>query len=250
MSTDFIVPTFNLDFMKVTGFEVDVVGAAIEGGRNLMGESISILMTGGGIVKASYDCLIGDPEQYEYVNWLGARCNGSHRYINVPIRTDFAGPFQKIGGRPAPFITGIPHSDGSLFSDDSGYSQSTVWGRLRAPAGVNAGQLDIEVVGATRNIRWSDWFAIYHETKGWRAYRTWEQSDPVDTTVVLPGHSYPAKRYTVAISPTLRETSSTFTRIEFARPRFVAKFPSDFTLPFKSDLNNMDRPTIRFTEAF
>lgn len=245
------LPTLDIDFLKATGFEFDVVGSSIEGGRNAYGETISIGITGGGLVRGSYDFVIHTPEQVEMINQLGARLNSSTRFINVPIRSDFAGAFPVVDGKPAPFITGIPHSDGALFSDGAGYSQATVWGRIREPAGLNAGQIVMEIVGNTRNLRLSDWFSIYHhERKGWRSYRYWESSEPEVVTVVTGGNSYPGQRYTLSIEPALRAAVSTFTPIEFARPRFVAKFPVDFTLPFRADLLNMDRPTVQFVEAF
>lgn len=245
------LPTLDIDFLKATGFEFDVVGGSIEGGRNAVGETISIGITGGGLVRGSYDFVVYEPEQIEYVNWLGARLNSSTRFINVPIRSDFAGPFPLVNGKPSPTITGIPHSDGSLFSDDSGYSQSTVFGRFAQAAPVNAGQIVIDVVGASRRLRWSDWFSVYHaERKGWRAYRYWEASEPVNVTVAIEGASFPAQRYTFAIAPALRAAVSAGDRIEFARPRFVGKFPSDFTLPWRADVLHMDRPTIQFAEAF
>lgn len=245
------LPTLNIDFLKATGFEFDVVGSSIEGGRNAYGETISIGITGGGLVRGSYAFIVHEPEQIEYINWLGARLNSSTRFINVPIRSDFVGPFPVVDQDPAPFIIGIPHSDGALFSDEAGYSQATVWGRVRGATALNAGKMEIEIVGNTRDLRWSDWFSIYHGTKkGWRAYRYWEASEPEAVTVVTGGVSYPGQRYTLSIAPALREYVPHATPIEFARPRFVAKFPVDFTLPFRADLLNRDRPTVQFVEGF
>src|SRR5690606_15584168 len=65
------LPTLDIDFLKATGFEFDVVGSSIEGGRNAYGETISIGITGGGLVRGSYDFVIHTPEQVEMINWLG-----------------------------------------------------------------------------------------------------------------------------------------------------------------------------------
>lgn len=247
------LPTLELCLVRPTAYSFDVQGAAIEGGRNSLGEPISIGMTGGGVVAAEYNgCVIKGAEANEYVNWLGARLNGSHRFINVPIVSDLSGPFPLVNDNPRPTIGGITHDDGALFSDGAGYSQATVWGRIREPAALNAGQIVMEIVGNRRNLRWSDWFSIYHhEKKGWRAYRYWEASEPESVTVVTGGHSYPGQRYTLSIAPALRAAVSTFTPIEFARPRFCARFPSDFTLSW--DFQRRLSPTFRsipFIEAF
>ncbi len=235
-------PTLEADFLAPVRTSFDVTGSAIDGGRNGLGETLAIEMSGGGVVSATYeDCMIKNPEHYEYVNWLGARLNGGFRFINVPIITDWFGPFPKLPKLPTPIIRGIPHSDGSLFTDTSGYSQATVYGEVIEDAALNAGILKMKVYGLSRPLRWSDWFSIYHVSRGWRAYRYWD---------VLAVTDEAAPVYTLAISPPLREATAAGTRVEFARPRFVAKFKSDFTLPSVVEAFFVTRQAIQFVEAF
>lgn len=232
------VPTLEANFLAPVSVSVDVLGSSISGGRNGQGESQTIEMSGGGLLTSTYtDCKLTEPEQYEYVNSLGARLNGGFRYINVPIITDWYGPF--AGKKP--IIGGIPHSDGSLFSDTSGYSQASVYGEITAAASLNAGIIKMRVYGLSRPLRWSDWFSIYHETKGWRAYRYWE---------VLDATAEANPVYTLALSPPLREAVTVGTRVEFARPRFVAKFKDGFTLPSIVEAFFVTQQTIQFSEAF
>lgn len=236
------LPTLEANFLKPVKTTFDVQGSALEGGRNGNGESISMEMTGGGIVTATYDdCLIKDKQQFEYVNMLGARLNGSFRYINVPIITDWFGPFPTIGGLPTPIVSGIPHSDGSFFDDGSGYSQATVYGETTSDAALNAGIINMRVFGLDRPLRWSDWFSIYHPTKGWRAYRYWQVISKTDEENPV---------YSLAISPPLREAVASGTRVEFARPRFVGKFPASFTLPSVVEAFFVTQQSIQFVEAF
>lgn len=240
MSRMLNLPTLDIDALKVRGVMADVVGSSIAGGRNSSGGGISIEMAGGGSVTAGYECIIHKPEQHEMINALAARMNGSFRYINAVIRTDFWGAFPIIRGESKPIVGGILHSDGSPFSDDAGYSQTTVHGEIRQDAALNAGVITMQVFGARRPLRWSDWFSIYHLTKGWRAYRYWE----------VRGRTYDeSPTYELAISPPLREALTEGTRVEFARPRFVAKFPDGFTLPWQADLNHIATPTIQFVEV-
>lgn len=236
-------PTLEANFLAPVRTTFDVTGSSIDGGRNGMGEGQSIEMSGGGIVTAAYeDCKIKDPEHYEYVNWLGARLNGGFRFINVPIITDWFGPFPKMGRLSTPIVSGIPHSDGSYFDDGSGYSQATVYGEVTEPAELNAGVIKMRVHGLSRPLRWSDWFSIYHPTKGWRAYRYW------DVIARTDGSDY--SDYTLAIAPPLREAVTVGTRVEFARPRFVAKFKADFTLPSVVEAFFVTQQAIQFVEAF
>jgi len=236
------VPTLAADFLGPASVSVDVLGSSISGGRNGVGESQTIEMSGGGLLTATYtDCKLTQPEQYEYVNWLGARLNGGFRYINVPIITDWFGPFPKIRKLAAPYASHIPHSDGALFSDTSGYSQATVYGEITEAANLNAGIIEMRVYGLARPLRWSDWFSIYHPTKGWRAYRYWE-------VISVTAGDNPV--YRLAIAPPLREAVTVGTRVEFARPRFVAKFKDGFTLPSVVEAFFVTQQTIQFSEAF
>ncbi|KQV33147.1 MULTISPECIES: hypothetical protein [unclassified Rhizobium] len=246
------LPTLEANFLAPLKTTFDVVGSSIEGGRSATGETVSMEMSGGGIVTATYDdCKIRDEEQFEYINMLGARLNGSFRFINVPIPTDWFGPFPIINKIRRPIITGIPHSDGSYFDDGSGYSQTTVWGKITASAALNAGIVRMRVYGLSRPLRWSDWFSIYHPTKGWRAYRYWEVLDRYsDGTETIDGTPTPYQEYLLAIAPPLREAVTSGTRVEFARPRFVARFPAGFTLPSVIEAFFVTQQSIQFTEAF
>lgn len=237
------LPTLDANFLAPTRTTVDVLGSSIDGGRNGAGEGLEIEMSGGGMLASTYeDCKIQEKQHFEYVNWLGARFNGGFRFLNVPIITDWFGPFPSVGKIPTPSVSGIPHSDTALFSDGSGYSQSTVWGEITQAAALNAGIIKMRVYGLARPLRWSDWFSIYHTGgKGWRAYRYW------DVLSVTAGTN---PVYTLAISPPLREAVAVGTRVEFARPRFAAKFKSGFTLPSVSEAFFVTQQTIQFSEAF
>ncbi|MEZ2220769.1 hypothetical protein [Rhizobium sp. RCC_161_2] len=236
-------PTVPIMYLRPTRASFDVIGNSIDGGTNSIGESIDIEIGGGGRVVCAYErCVLqgDDTERHEVINWLGARMNGGFRFANVPIINDGIGPFPIINGKRRPIISGIPHSDGSLFSDDSGYSQATVYGMITANAVVGAGVVQMQVFGAARPLRWSDWFSIYHPTKGWRAYRYWEvQSVSADANPI----------YTLAIGPALRQAITVGTRVELARPMCCMKFPKGVTLPWDFEANYQSRPTLQFTEA-
>lgn len=244
------LPTLDIDFLKARGFGFDTVGGSIDGGRNGLGQTISIEMTGGPLLVCDYACVVHTREQHEYLNWLAARCNGSFRFVNVPIRSDWMGPFPVIGGRPTPIVSGIPHSDGSLFADGAGYSQVTVFATFGEPAALNAGRIVIHVYGAARQLRLSDWMATYHAAKGWRAWRYWETSEPDAVTETFDGVELTGSRYTLSIDVPLREAVTAGQPIELARPRCAMKFPAGFTLRWQSDLVQMDEPQLRFEEAF
>ncbi|WP_426235877.1 hypothetical protein [Pararhizobium sp. DWP1-1-3] len=235
-------PTVPIQYLRPTRASFDVVGSAMDGGRNGLGQSISIEMSGGGLVTATYErCVLqgDDMERHEVINWLGARGNGSFRFFNVPIINDGIGPFPVINGKRRPIIGGIPHSDGALFSDTSGYSQASVYGEITEV--VHSGIIKMRAFGLARPLRWSDWFSIYHPTKGWRAYRYWDVIDKTDEENPI---------YTLAMAPPLREAVTVGTRVELARPMCVMKFPAGFTLPWDYEAWYQSRPSLQFVEAF
>lgn len=244
-------PTLNLGILKPRGFSIDTKGGGFEGGRNGLGESITISLTGGPILTVSYrDCFVQNAYEHQYINRMAARLNGSYRFINVPIMTDYLGMFPYIQGNWRPYTGAIPHSDGSFFSDGSGYSQARVFGTVETNAALNAGVLVINVYGALRDLAVSDWFSIYHSTKGHRAYRYWDCSEPIDVVRVVDGESLAMKQYTLYLDRPLRQAVTAGQRIELARPRCVMKFPADFTLPWEAEDFWISRPTLEFTEAF
>ncbi|WP_311272173.1 MULTISPECIES: hypothetical protein [unclassified Rhizobium] len=238
------LPTVPIMYLRPTRASFDNPGSSIDGGTNGLGEAISMETSGGGIVTATYErCVLqaDDTERHEVINWLGARGNGSFRFFNVPIINDGIGPFPIINGAKRAIINGIPHSDGSLFSDTSGYSQATVWGEITEAAALNAGIIKMKVYDAARPLRWSDWFSIYHETKGWRAYRYWDVLDKTDDA---------DPTYTLAIAPPLREAVTVGQRVELARPMCAMKFAAGSTLPWDYNGFYEARPSLNFVEAF
>jgi hypothetical protein len=237
-------PMFPVDFLRPTRASFDNIGNSIDGGVNGVGESITSELAGGGMITATYERMVlqGPDERHEVINWLGARLNGGYRFINVPIVNDKIGAFPIINGAVRPIVSGIPHSDGSYFDDGSGYSQATVYGEITAQAGLRAGIISVRVYGASRTVfRWSDWFSIYHDVKGWRAYRSWDLLSVTDETNPV---------YQIAISPPLRQAVSVGTRVELARPTCVMKLRRGETVPWDYEGWYQSRPSINFVEAF
>ncbi|NTG48571.1 hypothetical protein G6M04_14355 [Agrobacterium rhizogenes] len=236
-------PTVPIMYLRPTRASFDVIGNSIDGGTNSTGESISIEIGGGGRVTATYErCVLqgDDTERHEVINWLGARMNGGFRFANVPIINDGIGPFPIMSGKRRPFVAAVPKANGTLFDVGTTYSEATVYAVITANAVVGAGVIQMQVFGAERPLRWSDWFSIYHPTKGWRAYRYWEvQSVSADANPI----------YTLAIGPALREAITVGTKVELAQPQCVMKFPKGFTLPWDYEAWYQSRPTLQFTEA-
>lgn len=238
------LPTLAVDFLKPLRRDFDTPGGGLSGGRNSYGQGLTAEFSGGPVVVGAYEeCSVQSPEEHEYASWVAARCNGRFRFVNVPIKTDWEGPFARdLRGFPQVAVK-TTHSDGTTFSDGSSYWQPTVWGEITEGAALNAGIVKLQLFGAGRLLRHTDWFSIYHEDKGWRAYRYWEVRD-IDN----PEAESPV--YTLALEIPLREAVAVGQRAEFARPRCAMKFPDGFTLKVPAEGFWMSSPTLRFTEAF
>lgn len=246
-------PTLDVDFIKPQSMVFDVAANVIDGGRNMLNEGISIEATGGGFVTASYkNCYVQQPQEHSYANWLAARLNGSFRFINVPLKTDWQGPFPIFDRFPAMYVTAVPNANGTLIDTGEGYTETTVFGQVLADAASNAGQISIRLFGAPRLIQWSDWFSIYHSAaRGWRAYRNWDVISVSDEgSLGGEGALQKYRDYVLAIQPTLRAAVTAGTRVEFVRPRFVAKLAAGARVLSEVQGFWQSSPTLQFTEAF
>jgi hypothetical protein len=244
------LPTLSSMFMYPQRMAFRVEGYGIDGGRNGDGDSAAIDFSGGGRIVGSYEeCVIQQPAQHNYINWLAALLDGSTRCINVPIIADWIGPFPlDAQGNPQSIIGGISHSDGTFFNDDTGYSQSTVGATFESAAAQNAGQITVNIFGGVE-LLFSTWMSTYHATRGWRAWRYFEKTAPVIVTRTFNGFPQQARQYVLSITPPLREAVVAGQQIELTRPKFVGRFPRGFSLDWSSEGWWQARPTIQFVEA-
>lgn len=234
---DFSSPVLPIDRLNPRSFRVHIAGQGIEGAKNGNGYATSTDFSGGGSIAMSMEVQGADGLEHELISWIDARLNGSFRFMNVPILNDRSGLFPLVNGLP---FTTEPHTDGQYHDDGEGYSVPSVYGEVTEDAPLNAGILSLNVYGAARELRHSDWFAIYSDQRGWRAYRYWK----------VLSRSLDGISYRVAISPALRAAVTAGTRVEFVRPMCVMKFPSGFTAPWEVSGKWVSRPIIEFVEAF
>jgi hypothetical protein len=229
---------YDVDLLPPGQISVDVIGAAIEGGRSLSGVTGSIDMSGGGLVRLEYShIMVSTPQQTRYWNKLAAFLRGGVNKIIVPIMNDIAYPYpgDVKHNRPptgGPFWIGPP-----FYAHDATRYQwfdatvSDAWAQ-------NAGTIDIQTVDnrfdsvhRDKNpltLEGGEWFGINHgETKEYRAHRITE----IDSVVTLSADS-PTRVWTVGISPPLRAAASDGKGLQFFRPRCIMGLPPDETMPW------------------
>lgn len=122
--------------------------------------------------------------------------------------------------KPATYTTGIPHSDGSLFSDGSGFSQENELITFNADAALRATTVQLNINYGVLSA--GNCFSVYTATQGWRLYEI-RRIFPVSGTV-----------WNAEIRPPLREAVSAGTLLESALPRCTMRLDQssdmDFTL--------------------
>lgn len=104
----------------------------------------------------------------------------------------------------------IPHGDGALFSDGSGYAQPVIDVKANAAAALRAVSLDLNLVNCASLVG-GEVFSIGHATFGPRMYE-------IGTVTPLGGAFY-----RVTFNPPLREAVTAGTVIEFDEPRCTMK---------------------------
>ncbi len=214
-----------------------LVTTAIGGGVSLSGMTSSADISGGGIITVEYsDIQLVDASKanLRYWSWLAAITAGGKRPIAVPFMTDL---FQ-----PGTFASGsTPFSDGSYFSDGSGFAVPGISGKVLAAAASGSATLQVSIEGG--ELFGGEWFSIKHPTKGYRAYC-------VETVSAPFGVSGESKSYTITFRPTLREAVTIGTDITYSRPMCLMRV--DPSTPIETDLEAYWRgsSSVKFVEYF
>jgi hypothetical protein len=124
----------------------------------------------------------------------------------------------------------VPHSDGTFFSDGSGYVGATVEATL-------ASGIAARSVSAVVNIAYGGTLQPgQHFSIGERGYRL--------RTVVYVDNNTAA----ITFRPPLREAASAGTRLEFDDPVVRMKLASDTEMDLELQLRRFGRPTVNFVE--
>lgn len=234
----------SLELLPPGEMSVDMIGAGVEGGRNLLGYPQAIDMTGGGIVGVRYDAIMptnAHPRALLYLSRLGAKLNSGTNNIDVPLLIDAITPV--IGsedGIPSAVLEDQAFSDDTEFTDGTSYGEPLVWANIEEAAALNAGAISIRV-SKGRTLYGGEWFSINHPTKGHRAYRITDvDSDTADGDDVV---------YSVGIRPTLREEVAGEEECRFVRPLCRMRLAPGKTIPFNVKEWWIANGSLEFIEA-
>lgn len=135
-----------------------------------------------------------------------------------------------------PVITGIPHSDNALFSDGSGYSQSTIKVTAQSSLGLRAtsATLAIEKAGTLKR---GMFFSVYDGMRP-SMYMLTKPPEVEGSTA------------TVRFLPPLRSPVSAGDEVDFADPKLVMNLASPDAGELALDMGRWGRPSIELQESW
>lgn len=162
-------------------------------------------------------------QRYATLLWRAVRqiCNGGANRIVVPRNDALFRPWPDGANE----YESIPHSDGTLFSDGTGYYQPVIDVETYGDAELRDTTLYLQLNYCGELIG-GESFSINHPTMGWRLYEigTVEYVDDTHAKVTF--------------NPPLREDVPAGTQIEFDRPRCVMQLKAP---------NSMDLTVVPWT---
>ena len=169
--------------------------------------------------------------------WRAVRniCDGGVAGIVVPRNDALFRPWPSglAQGTPAP----IPHSDGSLFSDGTGYYQSTIAVQAAAPAALRDTAMAFNLFRCG-DLLGGESFSILHATMGWRMYEIGTVNMVNQTQAV------------VTFRPPLREDTPAGADIEFDRPRCLMRLAQTGSMDLTVVPWTGNNPNVDFVEHF
>lgn len=207
----------------------------------MSGIASSVDLSGGGIVSIKYSNIQlrnATGQSLRYWSNLASRHNGGQRGILVPLLTDFYAPLA-TGVAPVQFVR---HSDGSPFSDGSGYGQPSISAIAVGAAAVNAAAMTIKIItGGTLNG--GEWFEIAHPTKLNRVYN-------VTDILSFAPNADGSVNYSVLIRPTLREAITAGVTVNFYRPKCYMRIAPGSAISADIEKFWYATPEVTFIEKF
>lgn len=239
------VPNFPRLLLRERSHSWNLVGVASTPGQTAQSVAPIIRSDGGGFWSCSMsDVSLSahgtakgrDRQKFSTLLWRAVRqiCDGGVNAIVVPRNDALVRPWPAgvAQGNPA----SIPHSDGSLFDDGSGYYQPTIDVTCGA-AELRDVSLDLTLIYCG-SLQGGEAFSILHETMGWRLYEI--------ATVVYTDDTHA----TVTFMPPLREDVTSGTQVEFDRPCCTMRLANPGSMNLTVQPWTFNSASVDFVEGF
>lgn len=207
------------------GTETYIERRTISGGTALSGDETLIGTDGGGRIAVEMsDFDLDEPEVAIAWDAIDAYMDGGLRAMIVPLCDAVH--------QPAFYFDGVPHSDGTPFSDETLYDTPGTDVSLSSDAALRATIIQIDITALNGNPL--GWFSIDHATWRHRCYKVAEILAQTSTTA------------TISIRPPLREATTAGASLDFDEPRCVMRIDGDMRAP--RTMGYADGQALRFVE--
>lgn len=221
--------------LRPTGGAPKPTARSVGGGVSLTGLE-QVVQSDAGFWRLTMDgVVINNNDRVTVWNAISGILNGRIGTALVPALLNGTAPFPVVSGQVRLTTYGaIPHSDGTLFSDGTGYRQPVIIAEL---------DTGISLRGTTATIRVSYGDALgggQHFSVNERLFRilraTNARADGSDTL------------YDVTLWPPAREAVLAGTALEFDRPMFRARLASDDAMDADFGLMKFASPSVEWVE--
>lgn len=221
---------FPRKLLRESSHDWNIVGNTATAGQT-NSASVDVRSDGGGFWSASLnDIQFWDQADARLWRAIRQLCNGGVVPIVVPRNDEICAPF------PVPPYGDIPHSDGSILDDGSGYYQSVIDVQCHGGASLRATSMVLKL-NFCSPLQGGESFSIQHETFNWRLYEI-ATAIPIDDTYT-----------TITFNPPLREQIVDGERIEFDRPRCTMKLANAGAMDLNFTTWPFSNASVKFIES-
>lgn len=216
----------------------ELMGTTIGSGQTASGAMPVTRLDGGGRWKATFSEVgLWSADHLRTWRALAAVCDGGAQPVVFQNRESAeTAPWPLVGGQIVTSFPVVGHSDGSLFSDGTGYASNVINAKSKNAAALRATSMTV-AMNAGGQLRGGEHFSIDHPEMRWRMYRVRSAVDNGDGT------------FAITFRPPLREAIAAATELEFDHPRCVMRLASPDAMDATLEDVFFGRPSIALIEA-
>lgn len=149
----------------------ELQGSLIQGGQAASGIMPVARLDGGGMWKAALGVVrMWTADQRRSWRAFSAICDGGVQPVAVHVRETFDGPFPTVGGSVYYGEDDVNFSDGSLFSDGSGFHSGAINAYTVGSSNLRATAMAFRIMDGVE-LKGGEYFSIDHAQLRWRLYR-------------------------------------------------------------------------------
>lgn len=230
---------FPYSLIRATSVQMDLAGLTISGGPSANGQQQVIDWSGGGlwVLKLGFQ-MLRSPDQIRAWRVIQYGGRGGARRINITLCE-----IRQAPAIPGVSFTGVPHSDGSPFSDGSLYSSHIVGAYLAAPVAEDATAMSIRFDGGNVPLGGEIFSLPYTDENG---------EDCHEMKVILTVEANPdTAAFDITFLPPMRANHGTDSFLEFEKPKCTMRLSQADSMSITVEQGKRVRsPSATFVEAF